>query len=108
MTGDPIPNEIRQLGPTELGITWSDGHEGVHRVRDLRLSCRCASCVEELTGIRKLDPETVPADVRPVELSGVGRYAIHITWSDGHRSGIYTFPHLREICQCTTCAGAGS
>jgi hypothetical protein len=30
----------------------------------------------------------------------VGNYAIRINWSDGHSSGIYSYDHFREICQC--------
>ena len=46
---------------------------------------------------RRLDPETVPLDVHPLKIEGVGRYAIQIEWSDGHSWGIYTFPRLREM-----------
>jgi DUF971 family protein len=35
--------------------------------------------------------------VHPVKISGVGRYAIQIEWSDGHGSGIYPFRRLREL-----------
>ena len=103
MPTGPIPKEIRQLGPQEMGIQWADGHEGVYQVRDLRISCRCALCIDEMSGAPRLDPGSVPADVRPVEISAVGNYAVHIIWSDGHQSGIYTYPHLREACQCSQC-----
>ncbi len=97
------PTDIRQLGPAEMGISWSDGHESIYQVRDLRLSCRCAVCVEELTGVRRLSADSVPQDIRPVEVTPVGNYAIHIVWTDGHQSGIFTFQHLRENCQCDEC-----
>jgi DUF971 family protein len=29
----------------------------------------------------------------------VGNYALKITWSDGHNSGLYTWPHLRRLCE---------
>ncbi len=103
MAEGPVPNDIQQLGPTEMGITWSDGHQSVYPVRDLRLACRCALCIEELTGVKRITPESIPADVRPIEVGVVGQYAIHIAWSDGHQSGIYTYTHLREICHCPDC-----
>lgn len=28
-------------------------------------------------------------------------------WSDGHSTGIYPFEHLRAVCPCPRCAGAG-
>ena len=36
----------------------------------------------------------------------VGNYAIRINWSDGHSSGIYSYEHFREICQCRECTGS--
>jgi DUF971 family protein len=49
----------------------------------------------------------VPEDVKPVRIDPVGRYAIHIAWSDGHTSGIYSFEHLRSICPCPACGKQG-
>jgi len=91
------PAEIRQAGPRELAIRWGDGVESRFAVRDLRLACRCAHCVDEWTGENRLDPETVPADVEPTQIEAVGRYAIQFRWSDGHDSGIYAFDRLREL-----------
>jgi DUF971 family protein len=34
----------------------------------------------------------------------VGNYAIQITWGDGHNTGIYTYEHLRSLCECGQCA----
>ena len=91
------PRQIRQKGARQLVIVWADGHESQYHVRDLRLACACAQCINEWTGERCLDPSTVPLDVHPVKIEGVGRYAIQIEWSDGHSWGIYTFPRLREM-----------
>ena len=91
------PTAIRQKGPSELAIAWADGHESVYAVRALRLACGCASCVDEWTGEERLDPASVAADVRPLRVTPVGRYAIQIHWSDGHDTGIYPFRRLREL-----------
>ena len=88
---------IRQAGPFELGITWEDGRETLYPVRALRQACPCAVCVDEMTGKRVLDPESIPVDVRPVRIEGVGRYAIRIHWSDGHETGLYSFRYLAEL-----------
>ena len=69
----------------------------MYDVRDLRLACACAKCVDEWTGDGRLDPTSVPEDVHPTNLKTVGRYAIQIDWSDGHTSGIYPFARLREL-----------
>jgi DUF971 family protein len=52
-------------------------------------------CVEEMTGRPLLEPESVPADVRPLAVGLVGTYGLRIQWSDGHATGIYTFAWLR-------------
>jgi ATP-binding protein involved in chromosome partitioning len=91
------PRELRQQGPRRLAITWLDGHESVYDVRELRLACGCAACVDEWTGEGRLDPASVPADVQPIRIDGVGRYAIHVRWSDGHETGIYPYRRLREL-----------
>ena len=44
-----------------------------------------------------LAPEDVPAEVKPVQIKPVGRYAVQIYWTDGHDSGIYTFENLRGL-----------
>ena len=98
MTAPAItPVEIRQSGQRELAIRWADGRESVYDVRDLRLACACARCIDEWSGEQQLDPASVPADVRPLRIEPVGRYAIQIEWSDGHATGIYPFRRLREL-----------
>jgi len=95
---DPaVPRAIRQAGPRTLAIEWSDGKETRYDVRELRLACPCAGCVDEATGEKRLRAETVPEDVRPRTISNVGRYALKIVWSDGHDTGIYTYDRLRKI-----------
>jgi ATP-binding protein involved in chromosome partitioning len=89
------PTEMKS-DQSPLVIRWSDGKETRHPFRELRLQCPCAMCVDEWTGAKRLDPATVPADVKPIEIRPVGRYGIQITWSDGHGSGIYSFDRLRD------------
>ena len=91
------PVQIQQAGARELSIRWSDGRESVYDVRDLRLACGCATCVDEWSGAERLDPASVPEDVRPLRIEPVGRYAIQIAWSDGHTTGIYPFERLRQL-----------
>jgi DUF971 family protein len=42
---------------------------------------------------------------RPGAVSLVGRYALGVTWQDGHGS-IYLFPALRAACPCGACEPA--
>jgi len=98
-TDRTTPDEISQSGPRELLIRWRDGAESRFDVRELRLACACAQCVDEWTGAGKLDPGDVPDDVRPRRITSVGRYAIQIAWSDGHDTGIYPFDRLRALAE---------
>jgi len=93
------PTKIAQAGPRRLAITWADGVESAYDVRELRLACGCAQCVDEWSGAGRLDPAAVPEDVHPLRIEPVGRYAIQIAWSDGHASGIYPFRRLRELAE---------
>jgi DUF971 family protein len=97
------PLEITRVGEHDVRILWKDGHESHYPARYLRQNCRCAACVEEMTGKALLDPGSVGEDVVPLSLQLVGNYAIQPQFSDGHNTGIYTFEHLRRICPCPVC-----
>ncbi len=90
---------VWQAADTVLGIRWGDGATTYHGTYELRKACPCAGCVEEWTGEKLPSLDQVPADVRPVRIRTVGRYALQPTWSDGHDTGIFAFRELR--------AGAG-
>jgi len=93
------PTRIAQSGPRTLAITWADGVETVYDVRELRLACGCAQCVDEWSGEGRLDASAVPEDVHPLRIESVGRYALQVAWSDGHQTGIYPFRRLRELAE---------
>ena len=92
-----------EVGPTEDGsqlrIRWGDGAVSEYWPRDLRLECPCAGCVDEMTGVRTLQPAHIRPDVYPTAIHYVGRYALQFVWSDGHLTGIYTWELLREIAE---------
>ncbi len=95
--GRPVPQKIELRSRKQLFIQWNDGKESLLESRTLRLACPCASCVDESSGRPLLDPASVAESVWPQEISPVGRYALHFQWSDGHRTGIYTFEQLRQL-----------
>ena len=97
-----FPSEVDIEG-NSITILWDDGHRSIYPHRMLRLRCQCASCVEEMTGRPRLDPDTVSADVRAIDQMPVGNYAIQFLWDDAHYTGIYTFRFLRSICACIPC-----
>ena len=85
------PNEV-QIEDQGIVILWDDGHRSPYPHRYLRLRCPCANCVDEMTGRARLDPDTVPEDVKAVDHMPVGSYAAQFLWSDAH----YTGPFLRR------------
>jgi len=97
-----FPRDV-QYTPSEVRIEWADGHRSVYANHDLRCACSCAGCVDERTGERTLQPGRVPADVKALGIRLVGNYALEFEWSDGHRTGIYSFTLLRRLCSCAVC-----
>jgi len=111
------PEHIAISKSKGIKIDWKDGHHSEYSLAWLRDSCPCASC----TGAHGTEPqktnyaEPAPAGnpfpmfkpaLKMVSAEAVGHYAIGIEWSDGHSSGIYSFEHLRRICQCAECKSA--
>lgn len=101
-----IPLEISRANLHDMKVRWQDGHESIYIARELRLKCPCAGCIDEMTGHVRLIASSIAQTVHPVKIDLVGRYAISITWSDGHNTGIYTFEKLRQLCRCGSCAAA--
>lgn len=75
----------------EVVLVFNNGQELAAKAFDLRANCQCALCVSEITGKRLVDTKKIPADINPVEILPLGNYAVGITWSDGHSSGIYPY-----------------
>ncbi len=83
--------------PRELRIVWNDGTESAYPYDFLRNHCPCALCVDEWTGKRKSLILLLPSNFRPMKIDPVGNYAVQVSWSDGHNSGIYSFRYLKEL-----------
>ena len=100
-----VPQDVREVGESEILITWEDNHRSLYSYEYLRLNCPCAACRDEWTGKRLITLDKIQKGIRPREMSPVGRYAYKFRWSDGHDTGIYGFDFLRLICPCPGCAG---
>lgn len=105
-TGKPPPaatggakDKLAALDQDDSGLIlkWTDGAEQRLAPRDLRLACRCAQCRDELTGVPLIDPDRVPLDIRLSRIWSVGNYALGLSFTDGHETGIYTFKALRAM-----------
>ena len=92
-----IPVAMDRRDARTFAVRWQDGHDQDINVRDLRLACRCAACVDEMSGRAVLDPATVSLSIVPTRIWSLGNYAIGVSFSDGHSSGIYTYGLLRGM-----------
>ena len=88
---------IDQINDRTLGITWTDHRQDTYDVVLLRRKCPCATCIDEWTHETILRPEQISDEVRPLKVESVGQYALTIQFSDGHKTGIYTFSMLRNL-----------
>lgn len=88
-----------QVSRDELGVMWQDGATHILGTRALRLACPCAHCVDEISGEPLLDPKSVAGDISLKVVNSVGRYGLAPRFTDGHKSGIFSFPYLRALCE---------
>ena len=98
----PTPLEISKTSPRQITIRWNDGKTSVYSIHYLRSECACAQCVNEITGMRILDPRTISEDLTVTNAEHVGRYGIKFRFSDGHDNGIYTWERLRALDKSLT------
>jgi DUF971 family protein len=98
-SASPEPPEALDVEPGGgIRVRWPSGEEVVVPAARMRDACPCAGCVEEGTGRKLLDPATIPTDIRPLQITPVGAYAVQFHWSDGHSTGLYTWATLRQAC----------
>lgn len=102
----PELTRLWKIDARTLGLEWADGVQVRVDVVALRRACPCALCVSELTGERVV-ADQVGDDVRPTELRPVGRHALGVTWSDGHRTGMYALTELRAAALAGGLSAAG-
>ena len=86
-----------------LRITWSDGRVSVYPIDHLRRNSPSAEA-RQLRDEMQSNPLTVlpsgagaGGPLRAERLELVGNYAVRIIFSDGHRTGIYSWRYLRQI-----------
>ncbi|MCA9603345.1 MAG: DUF971 domain-containing protein [Polyangiales bacterium] len=106
MSDRPDPKQVEAVevrapaGAVVLEIDWADGHMGHYPHRLLRGFCPCAHCQGHQGPI--LFREGGSLELETIE--EVGNYALRLGWADGHGTGIYAFPYLRDLCACGACA----
>jgi DUF971 family protein len=94
---DP-PTNIRALQAEQvLEVTWPESRVDRFPYLTLRSECPCATCRNEWTGERMLDPKSIRPDLKLVGMENIGTYAVQFAWNDGHSSGIFTWESLRAL-----------
>ena len=93
----PAPQAIKRTPDGMLSIRWDDGASTRVGARAARQACPCAQCVDEVTGQRTLDPESVGEDVAFARVEPVGNYAVRLCFSDGHETGLFDWALLRRL-----------
>ena len=100
-----------------VDISWADGHASHYDFAYLREECPCATCKDEREKKAEFGstaPALSPSAALPMfnpkaraqSATSVGNYAVQISFTDGHSTGIYSYDHLRSICPCSECAHA--
>ena len=109
----PARVRVNKTMGTGMEIVWKDGHQSHWDFVWLRHACPCATCLQEREAVGRKPGEAPPqpvsllpmykAPVRPEVVEPTGNYAMSFHWSDGHKSGIYSWDYLRRWCQCEQC-----
>ncbi len=102
MDQESAPSSLDLDRETGLTVRWQDGAESFYPLAYLRRMSPSAD-MRQLRDDMKTNPLVVVPDTGPasalraVDAQLVGHYAIRITFSDGHRTGIFSWDYLRSI-----------
>lgn len=105
------PRRLDLKKDERLLIEWDDGTTSLYSITYLRSMCPCAMCKVTRSGQdphQLLQPQKkgLALHILPGNYTGavivksaemVGTYALKLTFSDDHDSGIFSFQYLREI-----------
>jgi DUF971 family protein len=93
------PKQIQLIGD-ELAIIWPDGREDYLDGELLRSSSPSAENMGEVDILGNRwggDGSRLFPGVTMKNFQYVGNYAIRPTFSDGHQTGIFSWPYLRKL-----------
>jgi len=93
------PTNIQLIG-NEVAIAWNDGHESYFAAEMLRAVSPSAANVGETDILGQTHGGDFRTEFPGVTVQGweiVGNYAVRFDFSDGHRTGIYSYAYLRDL-----------
>lgn len=95
------PQTIALIG-NEVAIVWSDGQETYFPADKLRAASPSAETRGEKDIFGAQYGGTDQKDFSSVQVLGwekVGNYALRFDFSDGHRTGLYSFDYLLDLAK---------
>lgn len=93
------PANIQLIGQ-EIAIVWDDGAETYFAPEKLRAASPSAANVGERDILGNRYGGDGPKQFPGVTITGwerVGNYALRFDFSDGHRTGLYSYDYLRQL-----------
>jgi DUF971 family protein len=94
-----LPIDVQLVGD-EVAIRWSDGAESYFPTEMLRAASPSAETQGERDVLGNQYGGAGPKKFPGVRVSGweqVGNYALRFDFSDGHRTGLYSFDYVRNV-----------
>ncbi len=95
------PRDIQLIGQ-EVAIAWSDGTESYFTGEQLRAASPSAETRGEKDIFGQTHGGEAPrsyANVTVLRWERVGNYALRFDFSDGHRTGLYSFEYLAALAE---------
>ncbi|MBF0157752.1 MAG: DUF971 domain-containing protein [Magnetococcales bacterium] len=90
------PVEIRQKRAAKVvEIAWANGRKFTYPMEYLRIGCPCADCRGHTPDQAKLIDGKEGVGIDRIE--PVGHYAVKITFSDGHDTGVFSWEVLWDL-----------
>ncbi len=95
------PANIQLIGE-EVAIVWDDGVESYFPFEKLRAASPSAETQGERDILGNQYGGNGPTKFAGVQVLGwaqIGNYAIRFDFSDGHRTGLYSYDYLRKLAE---------
>ncbi|MCE2967710.1 MAG: DUF971 domain-containing protein [Phycisphaerales bacterium] len=104
MAMEPPPRKLDLKKDRGLSVEWADGTTSYYSIAYLRKMSPSADARQLREDMSKNPLTVLPASafkasaaLTALSAELVGNYALRVTFSDGHATGIYSWTYLREI-----------
>jgi DUF971 family protein len=103
MAHEPPPKHLEVRPDEGLLIEWADGTRSTLSAATLRRNSPSAEARALRESLASNPLTVLPASavsngpLRAVDAELIGNYALRITFSDGHSTGLFSWTHLRSL-----------